>query len=167
MPLQWNKSAPKPTIVGFELGRSGSVFLVLRWQKEEKGRHKKEEEVYPQLCLQECWPPSFGHAFSACLLSVFLCAHPYDSLYRFRVQSWNYIMREYHVPQNDSNLRITQLQFNIILLSTQKRKRHLNLAFNRLTLSPPSHTEPNHREGLLLKPLKPLITSPKFPKCTH
>ena len=47
------------------------VFLFLRWQKEEDGRHKKEG-VSP-LRLQECWPPFSGLLFSSLLLGVCLC----------------------------------------------------------------------------------------------
>jgi hypothetical protein len=51
-----------------------SVFLTLRWQKEE-GRHQKEE--VPQFRLQEYWPLFVGHLFSNHLPSVCLCGHPY------------------------------------------------------------------------------------------
>ena len=51
-----------------------SVFLILRWQKEE-GRHQKEE-VSP-LRLQECWSSFVGHMFSGLLSSVYVCGHSY------------------------------------------------------------------------------------------
>jgi hypothetical protein len=50
-----------------------SIFLILRWKKEE-GRHQKEE--VSQLRLHECWS-SFGHMFSGLLPSICLCGHPY------------------------------------------------------------------------------------------
>jgi hypothetical protein len=67
----------KLILIGFELGRLRSVFLHLRWYKEEEGKHKKEED--DQFHLQECWSPLFGHMFSVCLLRVCLCGHSYES----------------------------------------------------------------------------------------
>ncbi|KAF8765750.1 hypothetical protein HU200_008256 [Digitaria exilis] len=32
---------------------------------------------------------------SACLLSICLCDHPYESLYRFVIEIWNYMMHGY------------------------------------------------------------------------
>ncbi|KAG2617469.1 hypothetical protein PVAP13_3NG181301 [Panicum virgatum] len=54
-----------------------SIFLILRWQKEEKERHQKEED--PQFRLHECWPSFVGHLFSdhLSLPSVSLCGHPH------------------------------------------------------------------------------------------
>lgn len=54
-----------------------SIFLFLRWQKEE-GRHQKEEED-PQFRLHECWSLFVGHLFSGrhLLPSVCLCGDPY------------------------------------------------------------------------------------------
>ena len=52
-----------------------SVFLILRWQKQEGGRHQKEE--VSQLRLHECWPPFVGHLFSGLLPSICLCGYPY------------------------------------------------------------------------------------------
>ncbi|KAG2585277.1 hypothetical protein PVAP13_6KG209012 [Panicum virgatum] len=72
-----------------------SVFLFLRWQKEEDGRHKKEE-VSP-LRLQECWPPFVGLLFSSLLpsvclytLSVCLCSLLYEASYRSGVEFLDY-----------------------------------------------------------------------------
>ncbi|KAG2585283.1 hypothetical protein PVAP13_6KG265624, partial [Panicum virgatum] len=71
-----------------------SVFLFLRWQKEEDGRHKKE--VSP-LRLQECWPPFVGLLFSSllpgvclCALSVCLCSLLYEASYRSGVEFLDY-----------------------------------------------------------------------------
>jgi len=49
-----------------------SVFLILRWQKEEE-RHQKEE--VSQIRLHECWPSLVGHLSSGFLTSVCLCSH--------------------------------------------------------------------------------------------
>ena len=54
-----------------------SVFLILRWQKEEEGRHQQEEKD-PQFHLQERWS-SVGHLLSGLPLllvpSICLCGH--------------------------------------------------------------------------------------------
>jgi hypothetical protein len=52
-----------------------SVFLTLRWQKQEEGGHQKGE--VPQFRLQECWPSFVRHLFSGHLPSVCLYGHPY------------------------------------------------------------------------------------------
>jgi len=72
-----------------------SVFLFLRWQKEEDGRHKKEE-VSP-LRLQECWPPFIGLLLSSLLPSVCLstpsvclCSLLYEVSYRSGVEKLDY-----------------------------------------------------------------------------
>ncbi|KAG2564701.1 hypothetical protein PVAP13_7NG085700 [Panicum virgatum] len=72
-----------------------SVFLFLQWQKEEDGRHKKEE-VSP-LRLQECWPPFVGLLFSSllpgvclCTPSVCLCSLLYEASYRSGVENLDY-----------------------------------------------------------------------------
>jgi hypothetical protein len=57
-----------------------SVFLILRWQKEELEKHKKEE--VSQVRPQKCWPSFVGHLFSGLLSSVCLCGHPYEASYR-------------------------------------------------------------------------------------
>jgi len=72
------------------------VFLFLRWQKEEDGRHKKKG-VSP-LPLQECWLPISGLLFSSLLLgvcvltlSVCVCGFLYDeALYRSEVENLDY-----------------------------------------------------------------------------
>jgi len=71
------------------------VFLFLRWQKEEDGRHKKEG-VSP-LRLQECWPPFSGLLFSSllpgvCLYtpSVCLCGLLYKTSYMSGVENLDY-----------------------------------------------------------------------------
>ncbi|KAG2637098.1 hypothetical protein PVAP13_2NG499800 [Panicum virgatum] len=71
------------------------VFLFLRWQKKEDGRHKKEG-VSP-LRLQECWPPFSGFLFSSLLLgvcmctpSVCLCGLLYEASYRSGVENLDY-----------------------------------------------------------------------------
>ncbi|KAG0514488.1 hypothetical protein BDA96_10G196100 [Sorghum bicolor] len=51
------------------------VILSLRWQKEEEGRHQKEE--VPQFRLLKCSPSFVGYLFSGHLLSVCLCGHLY------------------------------------------------------------------------------------------
>ncbi|KAG2576977.1 hypothetical protein PVAP13_6NG066700 [Panicum virgatum] len=73
-----------------------SVFLFLRWQKEEDRRHKKEE-VSP-LRLQECWPRFVGLLFSSflpgvclCTPSVYLCSLLYEASYRSGVEKLDYI----------------------------------------------------------------------------
>jgi hypothetical protein len=57
------------------------IFLILRCQKEEEGKHKKEE--VSQVRVQECWPSFVGHLFSGLLPSVCLRGHPYRASYRF------------------------------------------------------------------------------------
>jgi len=71
------------------------VFLFLRWQKEEDGRHKKDR-VSP-LYLQECWPPFSGLLFSSllpdvclCTLSVCLCSLLYKVSYSSGVENLDY-----------------------------------------------------------------------------
>ena len=71
------------------------VFLFLRWQKEEDGRHKKEK-VSP-LRLQECWPPFVGLLFSSllpgvclCTPSVCLCGLLYEASCRSGVENLDY-----------------------------------------------------------------------------
>ena len=71
------------------------VLLFLQWQKEEFGRHEKEE-VSP-LRLQECWPPFVGLLFSnllpsicLCTLSVCLCSLLYEESYRSVVENLDY-----------------------------------------------------------------------------
>lgn len=95
-----------PINFGLEVGRFGSISLILRWQKKEEGRHKKEEENYAQFRLYECWPSFLGHIFSACLLTVCLCGHSYEYLYRFGIEIWSYTLREYHVFQIACNMRM-------------------------------------------------------------
>jgi hypothetical protein len=56
-----------------------SVFLTLRWQKEEEGRHWKEE--VPQFRLQERWPSFVGHLFLGLLPSVCLYGHLYCKVF--------------------------------------------------------------------------------------
>ena len=70
-----------------------SVFLILRWQKEEERRYQKEE--VSQLCLYECWLSFVGHLFSDLLPSVCLCNHLYGSSYRFGVEILGYTKRGY------------------------------------------------------------------------
>ena len=64
------------------------VLLFLQWQKEEFGRHKKEE-VSP-LRLQECWPPFIGLLFSSLLPGVCLCSLLYEATYRSGVENLDY-----------------------------------------------------------------------------
>ncbi|KAG2634636.1 hypothetical protein PVAP13_2NG173506 [Panicum virgatum] len=73
MPPSWNnflRSFLRFVVVRSDhnegLGRiCRSVFLFLRWQKEEDGRHKKEK-VSP-LRLQECWLSFVGLLFPSLL----------------------------------------------------------------------------------------------------
>ena len=51
-----------------------SAFHILRWQKEEEERHKKEE--VSQLRLLECWPSFVGHLFLAiCRVFIYAVIH--------------------------------------------------------------------------------------------
>jgi len=75
-------------------GQLLGVFLFLRWQKEENGRHKKGVSL---LHLQECWPPFSGLLFSSLLLGVCLCTPSvcmcgllYEASYRFEVENLDY-----------------------------------------------------------------------------
>ena len=77
-----NKYAPQANYF-IELRRFRSVFLILRWQKKEEGRHNKEVS---QLRLQKCWPSFVGHLFLGLLLSVCMSGHPYKSSYRFGIE---------------------------------------------------------------------------------
>ena len=83
MPPPWNNFLR--SFLRFVVVRSGhnerlgrisfrSVFLILRWQKEEEGRNHQEEKD-PQFHLQECWPSFVGQLFSGHLPSVCLCGH--------------------------------------------------------------------------------------------
>jgi hypothetical protein len=85
-----------------------SIFLILRWQKEEQGRHKKEE-VSP-LRLQE---------FSCLLSSVCLCNHLYKSSYRFRVEILGYTKRGYNLDNQVPDIRsVFQYACNVMIYST-------------------------------------------------
>ena len=96
MPPSWNnflRSLLRFVVVRSDhnegLGRiCRSVFLFLRWQKEEDGRHKKEE-VSP-LRLQECWPPFVGLLFSSLSPGVCLCSLLYEATYRSGVENLDY-----------------------------------------------------------------------------
>ncbi|RCV45773.1 hypothetical protein SETIT_9G480000v2 [Setaria italica] len=63
---------------------------------EEEERRKKEEEDFARSSLQGCWSSLFGCLFSACLLSVCLCGLLYESLYRFEIEIWSCMTREYN-----------------------------------------------------------------------
>ena len=76
-----------------------SVFLILRWQKEEERRYQKEE--VSQLCLYECWLSFVGHLFSDLLPSVCLCGHEYcKTSYMFGFEIWSYSQRGYNIDEN-------------------------------------------------------------------
>ena len=76
-----------------------SVFLILRWQKEDEGRHQKEE--VSQFRLHECWPSFVGYMFSYLLLSVCPCSHPYcKASYRFSFEIWSYSQCGYNFDEN-------------------------------------------------------------------
>ena len=76
-----------------------SVFLILRWQKEEEGRHQKEE--VSQLRLHECWSLYVGHLFSGRLPSVCLYGHLYcKASYRFSFEIWSYSQRSHNLDEN-------------------------------------------------------------------
>jgi hypothetical protein len=84
-----------------------SIFLILRWQKEEQGRHKKEE-VSP-LRLQE---------FSCLLPSVCLCNHLYKSSYRFGVEILGYTKRGYNLDNQVLDIRsVFQYACNVMIYS--------------------------------------------------
>jgi hypothetical protein len=133
MSLPWNNFFR--SLLRFVVVRSGhdeglgiisfiSVFLILRWQKEE-GRHQKEE--VSQFHLQECWPSFIGHLFSSFVLSVCLCSHPYEA-YKFGFEIWNYSQCECNLDENQFldicyvfqsalNVLIYPVLSNMILLS--------------------------------------------------
>jgi hypothetical protein len=71
-----------------------SVFLTLRWQKEEEGRHQKEE--VHQFRLQKYWPSFVGHLFSGHLPSVCLCGHLYCKASNMLGFELCYSQREYY-----------------------------------------------------------------------
>ena len=76
-----------------------SVFPILRWQKEEVGRHQKEK--VSQLCLYECWPSFVGHLFLGLLPSVCLYGHLYcKASYMFGFEIWSYSQRGYNFDEN-------------------------------------------------------------------
>jgi hypothetical protein len=76
-----------------------SVILILRWQKEEEGRHHKEE--VSQLRLYEYWPSFVRHLFSGLLPSVCLYGHPYcKPSYRFGFEIWSYSQCGYNLDEN-------------------------------------------------------------------
>ena len=125
MSLSWNnflRSLPRFVVVRSDhndgLGRISfrSVFLILRWQKEEERRHKKEE-VSP-LHLQECWLSFVGHMFSDFLLSVCLCGHLYESSYRFGVEILSYTMRGYNLVDQFLDIRsVFRCACNVMMYS--------------------------------------------------
>ena len=80
------------------LGRIGfrTVFLILRWQKEE-GKHKKEE--VSQLRLQGCWPSFVGRLVSGLLPSVCLSGHPFEASKRFGLKIWSYSQHGYSLDE--------------------------------------------------------------------
>jgi hypothetical protein len=76
-----------------------SVFLILRWQKEEEERHQKEE--VSQLRLHGCSPSFVGHLFSGLLPSVCMCNHPYcKTSHMFGFEIWSYSQCGYNLDEN-------------------------------------------------------------------
>jgi hypothetical protein len=72
-----------------------SVFLNLRWQKEEE---QKEDS---QLCLHECWTSFIGHLFSDLVPSVCLYSHPYcKASYMFGFEILGYSQYGYNLDEN-------------------------------------------------------------------
>ncbi|RCV43289.1 hypothetical protein SETIT_9G282500v2 [Setaria italica] len=68
--------------------------LIGRKRKKKNARRKKEDFAWSS--LQGCWSSFFGRLFSACLLSVCLCGLLDESLYRFEIEIWSCMMREYN-----------------------------------------------------------------------
>jgi hypothetical protein len=71
------------------------VILTLQWQKEEEGRHQKEE--VPQFHLLECWPSFVGHLFWSHLPSVCLCGHLYCKVCNRLDFELCFTQREYYI----------------------------------------------------------------------
>ena len=93
-----------------------SVFLILRWQKEEERSQKKEK--VSQLRLQECWSSFVGHLLSGLLPSVCLCGHLYESSYRFGVEILGYTKRGYNLDDQVLDIRsIFQCACNVMMYS--------------------------------------------------
>ena len=92
-----------------------SVFLILRWQKEDEGRHQKEE--VSQFRLHECWPSFVGHLFSGLLLSICLCGYPYcKASYRFGFEIWSYSQRGYQLDGDQFlNICVIQSACNVLM----------------------------------------------------
>jgi hypothetical protein len=91
-----------------------SVFLILRWQKEE-GRHQKEE-VY-QLRLHECWSSFVKHLFLGFLPSVYLCGHPYcKTAYMFDFEIYSYLQCGYNLVENQFlDIYVIQSACNVLI----------------------------------------------------
>nr|TKV94308.1 hypothetical protein SEVIR_9G285400v2 [Setaria viridis] len=67
--------------------------LIGRKRKKKNARRKKKILLGP---AYRCWSSFFGRLFSACLLSVCLCGLLDESLYRFEIEIWSCMMREYN-----------------------------------------------------------------------
>ncbi|KAF8714027.1 hypothetical protein HU200_028019 [Digitaria exilis] len=72
------------------------VSPLLRWQKQDRERHEKEDDA--PFRLQECWSPFIGlwhyfwlrrqwHTKATCL-----CSHPYEPSHRFEIELWSYML---------------------------------------------------------------------------
>jgi hypothetical protein len=94
-----------------------SVFLILRWQKEEQGRHQNEEVSKLRLHEYEYWPSLVGHMFSSLLTSVCLCDHPYyKASYMFGFEIWSYSQRGYNLDENQFlDIYVIQSVCNVLM----------------------------------------------------
>jgi hypothetical protein len=54
----------------------------------------------------------FLYLFSACLLSVCLCDHLYESLFMFGIEIWKNILHEYH---KNKEQYLNMLNYNFFL----------------------------------------------------
>ena len=95
-----------------------SAFHILRWQKEEEERHKKEE--VSQLRLVECWPSFVGHLFSGHLPNVYQYGHLYEASYWFEFEIWSYSQCGYNLDENQflDICSVIQSAYNVLMYPT-------------------------------------------------
>nr|TKV97272.1 hypothetical protein SEVIR_9G483500v2 [Setaria viridis] len=89
------------------------LMLISLGLKEEEERRKKEEEDFARSSLQGCWSSLFGCLFSACLLSVCLCGLLYESLYRFEIEIWSCMTREYN--ENEKHVVCDMMMYSALI----------------------------------------------------
>jgi len=89
------------------------VILTLQWQKEEEGRHQKEEG--PQFRVLECRPSFVGHLFSGHLPSVYLCGHVCCKASDRLDFELCFTQREYYIVIQSACNNVTYLMYSAII----------------------------------------------------